>query len=120
MKLVFSSTGQDLDANLDQRFGRCSYFVSYDTDSKEINSVNNSQNLNAAQGAGIQAATTVADSGADYALCGHCGPKAFRVLQAANIKVICGVKGKLSDILKEFEAGNLKESSSADVEGHWM
>ena len=119
MKLVFASTAMDLDAELDQRFGRCPNFVSYDTDSKEVNSVSNSQNLNAAQGAGIQAATTVADLGADYILCGHCGPKAFRVFKVANIKVICGVKGKLSDLLKEFEAGNLQEADSADVEGHW-
>jgi len=120
MKLVFASTGMDLKAALDPRFGRCSYFVCYDTDTKEVSSVSNSQNLNAAQGAGIQAATTVADCGADYAFCGHCGPKAFRVLQVANIKVICGVEGKLSDLVKEFEAGNLKVADSADVEGHWM
>jgi predicted Fe-Mo cluster-binding NifX family protein len=120
MKLVFASTGADLDANLDQRFGRCSYFVCYDTESKEVNSGSNSQNLNAAQGAGIQAATTVAELGADYVFCGHCGPKAFLVFKAANIKVICGVEGKLSNLIKEFEAGNLKEVDSADVEGHWM
>ena len=120
MKLVFASTGSDLESALDSRFGRCSCFVCYDTESKEVNSVTNSQNLNAAQGAGIQAATTVADCEADYAFCGHCGPKAFRVLQAANVKVISGVKGKLSNLVKEFEAGNLKETDSADVEGHWM
>ncbi len=120
MKLIFASTGIDLNAELDQRFGRCSNFVSYDTDCREVKSVSNIQNLNAAQGAGIQAATTVADLGADYIFCGHCGPKAFRVFEAANIKVICGVKGKLSDLLTEFEAGNLQEADSADVEGHWM
>ncbi len=120
MKLIFASTGTDLDANLDQRFGRCSYFVCYDTEFKEVNNVNNSQNLNAAQGAGIQAAATVADIGADYIFCGHCGPKAFRVFQAANIKVISGVEGRISNLINEFEAGNLKEANSADVEGHWM
>ena len=120
MKLVFASTGQNLESELDQRFGRCSYFVCYDTESGQVSSVPNTQNLNAAQGAGIQAATTVAECGADYVLCAHCGPKAFRVLQAAGIKVISGVKGKLSELLKEFEAGNLKEVNSADVEGHWV
>jgi len=119
MKLVFASTGSDLESALDSRFGRCPCLVCYDTESKEVNSVNNSQNLNAVQGAGIQAATTVADLGAEYIFCGHCGPKAFRVFEAANIKVICGVKGKLSNLVKEFEAGNLKEANSADVEGHW-
>jgi predicted DNA-binding protein (UPF0251 family)/predicted Fe-Mo cluster-binding NifX family protein len=120
MKLVFASTGQNLESELDQRFGRCSYFVCYDTESGQVTDVPNTQNLNAAQGAGIQAATTVAECGADYAFCGHCGPKAFRVLQAAGVKVICGVKGKLDDLVKEFEAGNLKAADSADVEGHWV
>jgi predicted Fe-Mo cluster-binding NifX family protein len=120
MKLIFASTGINLDAELDQRFGRCLNFVSYDTETKEVSSANNSQNLNAAQGAGIQAAATVSELGADYIFCKHCGPKAFRVFQAAAIKVICGVEGTLKDLIKEFEAGNLKEADSADVEGHWM
>ncbi|MFA6713896.1 MAG: NifB/NifX family molybdenum-iron cluster-binding protein [Victivallales bacterium] len=120
MKVVFAATGQDLDSFLDQRFGRCPYFICHDTVSGETRCIANTQNLNAAQGAGIQAATTVADAGADYAVCGHCGPKAFRVLQAAGIKVICGAEGKLADLLKDIEAGKLKEADSADVEGHWM
>ncbi len=120
MKLVFASTGMDLNADLDQRFGRCQNFVSYDTETEKVDCVSNTQNLNAAQGAGIQAASNVAKLKADYIFCGHCGPKAFRVFQAANIKVICGVKGKISDIIKEFESGKLKEADSADVEGHWV
>jgi len=120
MKLIFASSGTNLNADLDQRFGRCPHFVSYDTETEKVNCVSNIQNLNAAQGAGIQAASTVADLGTDYIFCGHCGPKAFRVFQAAGIKVICGVTGKISDLIKEFEAGNLREADSADVEGHWV
>ena len=120
MKLVFASNGTDLNADLDQRFGRCPNFVSYDSETEKVDCVSNTQNLNAAQGAGIQAASSVAELGADYIFCGHCGPKAFRVFQTAGIKVICGVKGKISDLIKEFEAGNLREADSADVEGHWV
>ncbi|MDD5596526.1 MAG: NifB/NifX family molybdenum-iron cluster-binding protein [Victivallaceae bacterium] len=120
MKVIFAATGQDLDSSLDQRFGRCPYFVCYDTVTGETSCIANTRNLDAAQGAGVQAATTVADAGADYAVCGHCGPKAFRVLQAAGVKVICTAGGKLADLLKDFEAGNLQEATAADVEGHWM
>lgn len=120
MKLVFASTGTDLESALDPRFGRCLYFVCYDAGSKEIKSAANTQNLNAAQGAGIQAATTAANLGADYVICGHCGPKAFRVLQAAGIKVISGVEGRLKELVEKFEAGHLKEADSADVAGHWI
>jgi predicted DNA-binding protein (UPF0251 family)/predicted Fe-Mo cluster-binding NifX family protein len=119
MILAFASVGTDIDAVLDNRFGRCAYFVCYDTETRELASIPNTQNLNAAQGAGIQAATTVADCGADYVFCAHCGPKAFRVLQAADIKVISGVGGKISDLIQDFKAGKLKEANSADVEGHW-
>jgi predicted Fe-Mo cluster-binding NifX family protein len=93
MKLVFASTGSDLESALDSRFGRCPCLVCYDTESKEVNSVNNSQNLNAVQGAGIQAATTVAALGAEYIFCGHCGPKAFRVFEAANRDYLQGQIG---------------------------
>lgn len=120
MKIVFAATGKDLNSFLEPRFGRCPYFVCHDTVTGETSWLANTQHLHAAQGAGIQAATTVSDAGADYAVCGHCGPKAFRVLQAAGIKVICGAAGKLADLLKDFEAGNLREAAAADVEGHWM
>ena len=120
MKLVFSSTGTDLESTLDQRFGRCPYFVAYDTDTKEIKNAANTQNLNAAQGAGIQSATSAVNLGADYVICGHCGPKAFRVLQAAGVKVVCGAEGTLKELIRKFEAGSLKEADSADVEGHWV
>ncbi|MDD5699082.1 MAG: NifB/NifX family molybdenum-iron cluster-binding protein [Victivallaceae bacterium] len=120
MKLVFPANGTNLTAVIEPRFGRSPYFVCYDTETAIVESIPNDQNLSAAQGAGIQAATTVAGLGADYAVCSHCGPKAFRVLQAAGIKVICGAQGRLEDVIKDFEAGRLKETAAADVEGHWL
>jgi predicted Fe-Mo cluster-binding NifX family protein len=40
-----------------------------------------------ARGAGIQAAEHVANSGAEVVLTGYVGPKAFKALQAAGIRV---------------------------------
>ena len=53
-------------------------------------------------------------------LTGNCGPKAFKVLQAANVKVIVGVKGKIMDAFKALLAGDLLPAEEANVEGHWV
>jgi len=120
MKIALTSRGRSLDVLLDTRFGRAPYFVVYDTVSKETEAVENIQNLNAVQGAGIQAATTVAKTGAEAVISGHCGPKAFRVLQAAGIKVyLSGGALTGTEALRRFEAGDLKPIDTADVEGHW-
>ena len=35
MKIVVSSTGKDLDSEIDPRFGRCAYFLLVDTDTMD-------------------------------------------------------------------------------------
>ena len=119
MKIAFSTSGSDLNAPMDARFGRAAKFLVYDTETATFQVVDNSQNLNAAQGAGIQAAQTVAAGGAQVLVTGHCGPKAFRVLVAAGIKVYTSDAPTITAALKLYREGKLKESVEADVEGHW-
>ena len=119
MKIVFTTSGDTLDAPLDRRFGRSPNFLVYDTDQDVFVTIDNRQSLNAAQGAGIQAAETVARSGAACLITGHCGPKAFRVLQAAGVKVFNTDALRVADALAQYRAGKLTEARSADVEGHW-
>lgn len=119
MTIVVSASGKTLDAQVDPRFGRAAFFIAVDSESGAFQAHENSQNLNAAQGAGIQAAETVSRLGAEVVITGHCGPKAFRVLNAAGIKVVVGAKGTVLSALEAFRAGKLTPSDSADVEGHW-
>ena len=65
MKIAVSSTGKNLEATLDARFGRAAYFVVVDPDTLTFEAVENKQNLNLPQGAGIQAAKTVLQHKAD-------------------------------------------------------
>lgn len=120
MKIAFTCQGETLEAALDMRFGRAKNFLIYDTVSGDFKIVANIQNLNAAQGAGIQAAMTVVSSGAEVVVTGHCGPKAFLVLEEAGIKVYTAGAGSISAALKAFEEGELKQLAAADVEGHWV
>ena len=119
MKIAFSTSGADLNAPLDSRFGRAAKFLVYDTVTAAFVMIDNQQNLNAAQGAGIQSAQTVAAGGAEALVTGHCGPKAFRVLAAANIKVYTSDAPTVAAALELYREGTLNESVAADVEGHW-
>jgi len=119
MKIAISTSGVGPDAPVDPRFGRAKHFLVFDTETGETVTVDNSQNLNAPQGAGIQAAATVSRLGAEAIITGHCGPKAFQALAAAGIKIYTGATGSVSDALAQFKAGTLNPAQSADVEGHW-
>ena len=119
MKIAFTTFGETLGAPLDSRFGRASKFLIYDADDDTFEVVDNRWNQDAAQGAGIQAAETVARAGASCLVTGHCGPKAFRVLSAAGIRVYHTDAPTVAEALQRFRSGKLTESDSADVEGHW-
>jgi predicted Fe-Mo cluster-binding NifX family protein len=119
MKIVFTTSGDDLNAPLDARFGRASRFLVYDLESESFVLIDNTQNLNAAQAAGIQSAETVARAGAEAVVTGHCGPKAFRVLLAAGIKIFNTDLPTVAEALEAYRTLKLKEATSADVEGHW-
>jgi len=120
MKVVVTSQGRDLHSPVDPRFGRAKYFVLVDTETQEVSAVDNAQNLNALQGAGIQSAKTVAELGAQALITGHVGPKAFATLQGGRIGVYTGAAGTVAQAIEQFKAGKLKQASGADVEGHWV
>ena len=120
MKIAFSTSGDNLDGVLDPRFGRAAKFLIYNLDEKTFEVIDNEQNYNAAQGAGIQSAETIARSGAEAVITGHCGPKAFRVLTSAKVKIYYSTLPTISEALDAYRAGNVPESANADVEEHWV
>lgn len=119
MNIVISAQGPDLEALVDPRFGRASYFLLVNPESMEYQVLTNGQNLQAAQGAGIQAAALVARHRPAAVLTGNCGPKAFETLQAAGIPVIVGVEGSVRDAVQNYRAGKLKPAPGPNVAGHW-
>jgi predicted Fe-Mo cluster-binding NifX family protein len=119
MKLAFSTTGENLDSPLDPSFGRARNFLFYDLQTQAVDIRSNQQNLAAAQGAGIQAAQTIAKGGAQALITGHCGPKAFRALDAAGIKVFNTDAATVAEALARYRAGELVAAQAANAEGHW-
>ncbi len=119
MKAAFPVTGDDLGSPLDARFGRSAKLLVYDMEGGGFEIIDNSKNLDAVQGAGIQSAEAVVRAGAGILMAGHCGPKAFRVLRAAGVKVYLTQAPTVAAALEEYRAGRLVEASASDVEGHW-
>ena len=119
MKIAITTAGETLESPVDPRFGRAARFILYDAQTGQMELVDNSQSLNAAQGSGIQAAERISRLGAQVLITGHCGPKAFRTLKASGIQIVLGADGTVRESIEAFRAGRLKPSDAPDVEGHW-
>jgi predicted Fe-Mo cluster-binding NifX family protein len=119
MKIAVTSQGKVLGSRVDPRFGRAAYILIVDTETWDYEILDNKDNLNALQGAGIQAASDISHKGAEVLLTGFCGPNAFKTLNAAGIKVANGASGTVIEAIKAFMNGKMPLSDSPNAEGHW-
>ena len=119
MKIAVTSTGTDLDAAVDPRFGRAAYIIIVDSETFSFEALDNKENINALKGAGIQAARMVSDKGAGVLLTGYCGPNAFKALKAVEIDVANNASGTVKETVQAYLDGKLPLADKADVEGHW-
>ncbi len=120
VRVAITSQGQSLESRLDRRFGRAAFFVVANTKTDEFTVHDNTQNLNAAQGAGIQAGSNVAGLNVEALITGNVGPKAYAVLKAAGIRIYLAPGGTVAESLQRFKDGLLEERLSANVDGHWI
>jgi predicted Fe-Mo cluster-binding NifX family protein len=119
MIIAVTSQGKDLDSEVDPRFGRARYIIVLDTDSDLVTVHDNVQNLNTAQGAGIQAARNVKELNVKQIITGNIGPKAFDVLHATGIEIYLGASGSVQQAVDQWKAGQLTKAGNANVGGHW-
>ncbi len=120
MKVALTASGDTLESPFDSRFGRAEKFIIYDTESDTYSVIDNAQNLQAAQGAGVQAAEHVVASGARALVTGHLGPKAARVIFTAGVEAYHADAQTVGEALAMFKSKALKPLRTADVEGHWV
>jgi len=119
MKIAVTSTGTDLDSQVDPRFGRAAYILIVDSETLDFEALDNKENANAMQGAGIQTASMVSDKQVEVLLTGFCGPNAFKAMKAANIGVANNAEGTVKNAVKSYLDGKLPLSDDANVEGQW-
>ena len=118
MKICISAQGNDLEAEVDPRFGRCQYFIIVDTDTDEADILEN-PNKDGMGGVGIQSGQLMTEKQVKVVLTGNVGPNAFQTLQAGGIEVISGVSGKVKEAVEKYKKGKFKETQAPSVDSHF-
>ena len=117
MKIAITAQGPSPESAVDRRFGRAYWMLFYDQASRSWEAMENSVARNAVQGAGIQAAQQVADRQAAVLITGITGPKAFRALRTAGVKIIHGASGTVQESLQAYLDGLLAEATAEMAAG---
>lgn len=115
MKIAISVSENDISSKIDPRFGRAKGFLLVDSETEGFECITN-HNVDAPGGAGIQTAQMVVDRGAEAVITGNVGPNAYRVLEAAGVKVYTGASGSVEKALTDLKAGKLEAAASATVD----
>lgn len=118
MRIAVSSTGMDLDSEVDPRFGRCAYFLIVNPDDMTFEAIEN-ESMSLGGGAGIQSGQFIASKGAKVVITGNVGPNASRTLSAAGIDVIVGVSGPIREAIERYKRGELSATDQANVPDHY-
>jgi predicted Fe-Mo cluster-binding NifX family protein len=119
MKIAVTAESSQPESSVDPRFGRARFFLVYDDQKKEWEAIDNNQNLQSAQGAGIQSAAHVVNADCNILISGHCGPKAFTALTKGGVEVYTVSGGSAKEAVESYKSGKLTKIESADVDGHW-
>ena len=118
MKIAVSSSGNDLDSQVDPRFGRCAYFIIVETDDMGFEAFENGS-IALGGGAGIQAAQFVASKGAKAVITGNVGPNAVQTLSAAGVETFVGQSGTVREAMERYTKGEINSTSTPNVADHY-
>jgi predicted DNA-binding protein (UPF0251 family)/predicted Fe-Mo cluster-binding NifX family protein len=118
-KIAVTSADGTLDGMVDERFGRAKKLILFDAGTDGQETIDNTRNVGAARGAGIQTAQNAINAGVKAVISGHLGPNAFHVLTAAGIEVFTATNMTVREALDSYKKGELPRLTGADVDGHW-
>ena len=87
MKIAITSSGDNLESLLDRRFGRCAFFAIYDSESQNVDFVENTAK-DADSGAGPAAVSIIASAGVKKIVSGEFGFKIKSMLDDLAIQMV--------------------------------
>lgn len=120
MRVAFTAGGESLDSPFDNRFGRAEKFIIYDTESDTFEVLDNTHNLQAVQGAGVQSAQHIIDSKVDELVTGNLGPKAAQIIFPAGILVYHAKAETVGEALAMYKSKAIKPLKEPTVKEHWV
>ncbi len=107
MKIAITSTGNSPESKLDSRFGRCSYFVIYDSISHSTEFIPNTNKENI-EGAGPASVQLIASRGAEKVISGEFGAKVKSLFDSLQIHLVVlnDPEKKISEIIEMLNTKN--------------
>ena len=114
MKICVTAQGDNLDAQVDPRFGRCQCFIFVDTDTLQFEAVQN-PSADVMGGAGVVSGQLIAEKQVKAVLTGNVGPNAFQTLRAAGTDIITGVSGSVKEAVEKYKKGELRPTGDPTV-----
>lgn len=115
MKIAVPAEDNFLNSMIDERFGRAKGYLVFESEKKTIEWIDNQKNANASQGAGLKAAQSIIESGAEVLLSYDVGPKAFELLEKNGIMSYrIEKKVMVNEAINLFQQNKLKKISKGE------
>lgn len=102
MKIAITALEPHINSLVDERFGRSKYILIYDSNTKNLEVIDNIQNSNLSSGAGIQTASLILEKNVDAILTGRVGFKALDILKKSNVKIVENISGNCQNAINNF------------------
>jgi predicted Fe-Mo cluster-binding NifX family protein len=111
MKILFTSTGETWESEMDSRFGRAEYLVLFDEESNVLTSTDNSAVKDEAHGAGTATAQKVYELKPDVLITGNGpGENAATALKHLQMKIFINAHNlSLKEAYNKYREGKLTE-----------
>lgn len=106
MKIVIPVNNESNNPDIAESLGRAPFYMVYDTETKTSNTIVNPAQ-DSPSGAGVKAAQTIVDTGAEILLTIRCGDRAFEVLDDAGVKLMEGFVGTAKENIDAYIDGKM-------------
>jgi predicted Fe-Mo cluster-binding NifX family protein len=117
MIIAVSSSDGLVDSPFSPRFGRCAYFVLFDTSSNSWNTIENPAR-NAQGGAGTRVVQFLNDLNVEVLVSGRYGPNAFSAIKASGIAAYLADSGTPTELVDMVQAEGLSRLESPSGRGY--
>ena len=114
MKIALASKGKTISSRIDDRFGRCPYFLVLDTQSMTIETIEN-PGLKEKNAAGIRACRMLIDNDIDAVVVKNIGHNSLVTLTGAGMDVYTVASGTVSAAIKKVKRGELTATERPTV-----
>ena len=112
MIIAITAKDRTLQSEIDPRFGRAAWFMIANSLSGEVYAHENTEGVNAANGAGTSAAQLMAEYKVDIIYTGTVGPKAAEVLKKAGITYQENTTGTVEQVLDALSVDDEAQQSA--------